>query len=90
MTTPRDVAEFEVMLDSLYETVNENFGYEASLADIIYDVKNYEDRGLMIKFSGYSNTLSTFVELFINTMYKHTEEPFKQNIVKVATEKLQK
>lgn len=44
------IAEFEVMIDSLYETVNQEYGYEASLADIIFDVKSYEDRGLLIKF----------------------------------------
>ena len=38
------------MIDSLYETINQEYGYEASLADITYDVKSYEDRGMVIKF----------------------------------------
>ena len=40
------IAQFEVAIDSLYETVNSEYGYEALLADIIFDVKNFEDRGL--------------------------------------------
>jgi hypothetical protein len=50
LITPRLVAEFEIMIDSLYETINQEYGYEASLADITYDVKSYEDRGMVIKF----------------------------------------
>lgn len=48
--SPRLVAQFEVMIDALNETVNQEYGYEASLADISFDVKNFEDRGIVIKF----------------------------------------
>ncbi len=88
LTTPKMVAEFEVTIDSLYETVNQEYGYEASLADITYDVKNFEDRGVVIKFQGYSSTLPSFVRLFVDTMHKHSKTPFSDSIVKVATEKL--
>jgi len=49
----------------LYETVNKNEGYDAQLADIIYDIKNFEDRGLSLKFTGYSSTIIKFAEMFI-------------------------
>jgi hypothetical protein len=44
----------------------------------------------MIKFQGYSSTLPNFVKLFVATMHKHSETPFSESIVKVATEKLYK
>lgn len=71
LQTPLQIAEFEILLDSLYETVNKEEGYEASLADLNYDCKNFEDRGLSLKFSGYSNTLIKFAETFITTMLTH-------------------
>lgn len=39
------MAQFDVICECLYETVNKEEGYEALLADITYSVKNFEDRG---------------------------------------------
>ena len=51
-------------------------GYEASLADIDYTIKNFEDRGIKLQFSGYQATLITFAELFLDLMLAHRQKPF--------------
>jgi len=69
--TPWDVANLHLMTDCLLETVNQEMGYEAYLADIEYNIKNFEDRGIKLQFSGYQATLITFAKLFVDLMLLH-------------------
>lgn len=78
LKTPFDVANFHLMVDCIIESVNKDMGYEAELADISYKVKNFEDRGLKLHFSGYEATLLEFAKLFLETMLKHSKHPFDQ------------
>ena len=78
LKSPKHFAHFEVMLDCLLETINKEEGYEANLADISYDCKNFEDRGLSISFSGYNSTLSTFAQKFIQRMKQLASGHFDQ------------
>jgi len=72
LNTPHQTALFDVLNDTLVETVNKEFGYEANMADISYSVGNWLDNlGLKIKLEGYSGEeLLRFGELFIETMVK--------------------
>lgn len=72
--------------------MNKEEGYEANLADISYDCKNFEDRGLQLKFTGYSSTLIKFAQTFIERMIslcKGTSK-FDPRLVLLTTEKLYK
>lgn len=80
------------MVECLYESINKEEGYEANLADITYDCKNFEDRGIALKFSGYSSTLPIFAEAFLTKMkqYAYGGLKFDSQLVEISTEKLHK
>ena len=65
-------------------------GYEASLADIDYTIKNFEDRGIKLQFSGYQATLLTFARLFVDLMLSHRQKPFLPAQINNSIEKLGK
>jgi len=60
------------MSDCIIEVVNKRCGYEAVLADVSYSIKNCEDRGIALKFSGYSDKLFTFVNVFVDILLEHS------------------
>lgn len=72
LQTPLDIAKFKITIDALYETFNAEHGYEANLADVAYSLKNYEDCGIKLKFTGYQATLIPFANLFIQFLLSFT------------------
>lgn len=55
----------------MIETINKQIGYEASLADIDFDIKSFEDRGLLIKLNGYQDTLINFANQLLTITNEH-------------------
>ena len=53
MSSALKLAKFKVVLDALYETFNAEHGFEANSADLAYSIKDFEDRGIKLKFFGY-------------------------------------
>ena len=64
------------MIVCLLEAVNKEVGYEAQLADLSYDIKTFECRGLQMKFNGYEQTLLQFASKFLEIMQTFAQMPF--------------
>lgn len=52
----------------MIEKVTKKIGYEATLADISYSCKVFENVGLKFKFKGYNDKLSYFIKIFFQTL----------------------
>lgn len=50
-------AYFGVYTESIIEKVTSEIGYEACLADVGYSIKEFENVGFKLKFSGYNDKL---------------------------------
>lgn len=57
-----------IFTDILIEKVTKRIGYEATLADIGYSIKIFENVGLKFKFKGYNDKLSYFIQVFFETL----------------------
>jgi secreted Zn-dependent insulinase-like peptidase len=66
--SPKLRSYFTVYTDCLVEKVTEEIGYEAVLSDISYSIKSFENVGFKVKFSGYSDKLMNFVQIFLQLM----------------------
>jgi secreted Zn-dependent insulinase-like peptidase len=57
-----------IFADILIEKITKRIGYEATLADISYSCKVFENIGLKFKFKGYNDKLAYFILLFFKTL----------------------
>lgn len=88
--TPKLRTYFGIYTESIIEKVTSEIGYEAVLADVAYSIKDFENVGFKLKFSGYNDKLIHFVELFLKSMKQANEEGFADWIMSNAIERLTK
>ena len=50
-----------ILCDLIAEKVSQVIGYEATLADVSYSIKIFEDQALKVKFKGYNDKLDQFI-----------------------------
>ena len=82
------VAKQDIILDCLYETVNKDQGYDASLADLQYGLRSYQDRGFAVRFTGYAATLPLFVDKFLDCLL--TIDNFDARLFGISVDKCQR
>ena len=60
-------AKIAVLIEVVIEKVSQEFGYEATLADVSYNMKVFSNLGLKLKFKGFNDKLAEFIKLFVRT-----------------------
>ena len=79
---------FEIAEDCFESTMKKKVGYEASLANISYDIENVDECALDIEISGFSQKIFNFAELFIDMLLDSANTEFDHLQVLNSLQKL--
>ena len=74
LSSPEDIAMFQVVCDCIREKINKEVGYEANLAHADYSIKKFCDVGIHFSFESYSDKLLDFAALCIALMLKMRDQ----------------
>ena len=79
LLTPNDVAMWSIVEDCFESTMSKVVGYEATLSNIFYDIKNVNDCAIQIQIQGFASKIFLFAEMFIDCLLEYANKEFEQS-----------
>jgi secreted Zn-dependent insulinase-like peptidase len=68
-----------IVEDCFESTMLKLVGYEASLANIDYDINEVEDCAIKVSIQGFASKIFLFAEMFIDCLLEYANKEFEQS-----------